>query len=133
VVQTDFSSNSTVYDSDLVITDWSSIALEFSLTTKKPSLFINTPMKVMNPEWRKIEVEPLDIWLRDRIGVSLDTDKLEKTKETVQNLLDNRDDYKSAILDFMTEHLYNVGCTAEAGGAYIIGQVNSRRKHEPET
>ena len=36
-IQTDFSSNKTVYTADLVITDWSSIAQEFSYATKKPS------------------------------------------------------------------------------------------------
>lgn len=45
-IQTDFSSNSTVFDSDLLITDWSDISWEFAFTTKKPVLFINTPMKL---------------------------------------------------------------------------------------
>jgi YidC/Oxa1 family membrane protein insertase len=130
VIQTDFSSNSTVYNSDLVITDWSSIALEFSFTTKKPSLFINTPMKVMNPQWRDIGVEPMDLWLRDRIGVSLDTDKLDGIEAVVQDMLNCKDNYAAAIIGIMTEHLYNIGNTAEAGGAYIIRQVQDRRKPE---
>jgi YidC/Oxa1 family membrane protein insertase len=131
-IQTDFSSNSTVYNSDLVITDWSSIALEFSLTTKKPSLFINTPMKVMNPQWREIDVEPMDLWLRERIGVSLDTNQLAETKTVVQDLLSRRDDYKSAIEAFMAENLYNIGNTAEVGGGYIIKQITERRKGRDE-
>jgi len=126
-IQTDFSSNSTVYNSDLVITDWSSIALEYSFTTKRPSLFINTPMKVMNPDWRDIGVEPMDFWLRDRIGVSLDTDKLDDVKAVVLNLIGSSEDYKAAIIDIMTENLYNIGNAAETGGAYIIGQVQGRR------
>jgi len=127
-IQTDFSSSETVYNSDLVITDWSSIALEFSLTTKKPSLFINTPMKVMNPEWRKIEIEPMDFWLRDNIGVSLDVDKLDKANEVVEDLLNRKDDYKTTILNFMSGRLYNVGHTAKAGGEYIIDQIMLRRE-----
>jgi len=130
VIQTDFSSNSTVYNSDLVITDWSSIALEFSFTTKKPSLFINTPMKVMNPDWRDIDVEPMDLWLRNRIGISLDTDELGNAGAIVKELLDSRDDYATAIIDIMSEHLYNIGHTAEIGGAYIIDSVTARRYDE---
>jgi len=133
VIQTDFSSNSTVYNSDLVITDWSSIALEFSFTTKKPSLFINTPMKVMNPEWRDIGVEPMDLWLRDRIGVSLDADGLGDVGTTVRGLLDSRDDYEAAIIDIMAGHLYNIGNTAKVGGSYIIEQVKTRRNPEEQT
>jgi len=126
-VQTDFSSNSTVYNSDLVITDWSSIALEFSLTTKKPSLFINTPMKVMNPEWEKIGVEPMDLKLRDEIGVSLDVDKLGSIDTVVQDLITRRDDYKTAITDIIDKRLYNVGSVAKVGGDYIIEQIMTRR------
>lgn len=44
-IETDFSSNVTVYTADLVITDWSAIAFEFSFTTNKPTLFINTEIK----------------------------------------------------------------------------------------
>ena len=128
-IQTDFSSNSTVYNSDLVITDWSSIAQEFSFTTKKPSLFINTPMKIMNPEWRKIGIEPMDIWIRDRIGVSLDTDKLDIAAAVVKELLDNKDSYKRSIEVLLAEHMYNLGHTAEVGGEYIIRQIQKRREN----
>ena len=38
IIETDFSSNVTVYTADLLITDWSGIAFEFSFTTDKPSL-----------------------------------------------------------------------------------------------
>ncbi len=47
--QLDFSSNKTVFDADVLITDWSGIAYEYAFTTLKPVLFINTPMKIMNP------------------------------------------------------------------------------------
>ena len=128
-IQTDFSSNSTVYNSDLVITDWSSIAQEFSFTTKKPSLFINTPMKIMNPEWQKINIEPMDIWIRSRIGVSLDTDKLETIGAVVGELLNNKDGYRRDIENMLVEYMYNMGRTAQAGGEYIIGQVYKRREN----
>jgi len=127
-IQTDFSSNSTVYNSDLVITDWSSIAQEFSFTTKKPSLFINTPMKVMNPEWRKIDIEPMDLWLRDKIGVSLDVEKLGETSSVVQDLFNRADEYKGVIEGIMTERLYNLGSADEVGGSYIIERVIARRE-----
>ena len=93
-IETDFSSNKTVYTADLVITDWSSIAQEFSYTTKKPSLFINTPMKIMNPEYEKIPLIPLDISLRDEIGVSVDVDKLDTLPELVEALFTKQEWYR---------------------------------------
>ena len=46
--------NSTIFEADLMITDWSGIAYEYAYTTCKPVLFIDTPMKIMNPEYKKI-------------------------------------------------------------------------------
>jgi YidC/Oxa1 family membrane protein insertase len=128
-VQTDFSSNATVYSSDIVITDWSSIAQEFSFTTKKPTLFINTPMKVMNPEWQKIGIEPMDIWIRDKIGVSVDIDKLDDIDKIALEMFAESDVYESAIEDLLRSCLYNKGRAAQTGGKYIIEQVEKKRNH----
>lgn len=59
-----------------MITDWSGIAYEYAYTTCKPVLFIDTPMKIMNPEYKKIGIEPLNIWMRYESGVYLSLMKL---------------------------------------------------------
>lgn len=127
-IQTDFSSNSTVYDADLIITDWSAIAQEFSFTTKKPSLFINTPMKVMNAEYKRIPLEPLDISLRDRIGVSVDVDKLDSLGEVVGELLSHTEDYREKVAAVVEETVYNIGHSAEAGGKYILASLAQKKQ-----
>ena len=129
-IQDDFSSNTTVYESDLAITDWSSIAQEFSFTTKKPSLFINTPMKVMNPEWEKVGIEPMELWLRDMIGVSLDVGELDRIPEVVEDLLSNGARYRDAIADVLDRYMYNMGHTAEVGGQYLIDRIEERRSQK---
>jgi YidC/Oxa1 family membrane protein insertase len=90
-------------------------------------------MKVMNLEWRKIDVEPMDLWLRDRIGVSLDVDKLGDVGSVAGDLLRRKDDYEAAITDIMVENLYNLGGAAEVGGGYIIERVMERREPEEKT
>lgn len=120
VIETDFSSNTTVYTADLVITDWSSIAQEFSYATKKPSLFINTPMKVMNPEYDKIASVPLDISLRDEIGVSVDVDKLDGLGAVVKELFSRQEWYREHITQVLEHNIYDIGDGARGGGEYII-------------
>lgn len=126
-IQTDFSSNTTVYNSDLIITDWSSIAQEFSLTTKKPSLFINTPMKIMNPEWEKLGLPSQEITIRNIIGISLDTDKLSDIPKTVNELLRDGGRFSESIKEWTQNNMYNIGHTAEAGGGYIINRIKEIR------
>ena len=75
--QKDFSSNRTVYMADLLVTDWSSIAFEYAFSTLKPVLFINTPMKVVNPDYQELKTVPIDIELRERIGISVEPGNIE--------------------------------------------------------
>ena len=133
-IQTDFSSNSTILDADLLITDWSGISWEYAFTTCKPILFINTPMKVMNPEYEKIKEIPLNILLRDKLGKSLDLNELDRIGETVGYLLGHRDEYREQIGELVNRYLYNPGHAAEAGGEYIISTIREkiRLKEEAE-
>ena len=131
-IQTDFSSNSTVFEADLMITDWSGIAYEYAYTTQKPVLFINTPMKVMNPEYQKIDTVPLNILLREEVGCSLNLDELGQISDKVQELLDHRDDYYEKIGNFVQEYVYNHGTSAEVGAKYIIEEVQKKIQERKE-
>lgn len=126
-IQTDFSSNATVFEADLLITDWSGIAYEFAYTTLKPVLFINTPMKVMNPEYTKIEVVPLNISLREKIGHSLNLDELNQTEKTVQHLLNHKDSYAQRIEQFVQQYVYNLGHSDEIGAKAMIAELKNNR------
>ena len=127
-IQTDFTSNNPVMEADLLITDWSDISCEYAFTTLRPVLYINTPMKVMNPEWQKIDYPPINITLRDQLGKNLDVDQLDKAAETVEYLLQNKDAYRSRIQDLANTYLYNLGSSAEAGARYIIKTIQTKVK-----
>ncbi|MDE6639417.1 MAG: membrane protein insertase YidC [Acetatifactor sp.] len=125
-IQTDFSSNQTVFEADVMITDWSGIAYEYAYTTEKPVLFINTPMKVMNPEYNKIDTVPLNILLREEIGCSLNLDEMGKIPETVDRLIKMQSFYKERIHSFVEEYVYNPGSSAETGAGYIISSLQEK-------
>lgn len=124
--QTDFSSGDTVYQSDLVITDWSTIAMEFSFTTGKPSLFVNTPMKVMNPNYKELPLEPLDITLRDQLGRSLELEQIDTAGQTVAELLDSADAYHETIEALLHDLIPNFGHCGEIGGKYILQSLQEK-------
>ena len=122
----DFSDNSSVFLSDLLITDWSNIAFEFSYCTLKPSIFVNTPMKVMNPNYEKYGLEVVDISLRDKVGISIDADSDilgTSLNKAVAGLLSNKDGYREQIEQALGQYLYYPGRNGEAGGKYIMGRL----------
>lgn len=126
-IQMDFSSNETVYTADLLITDWSAIGVEFSLTTKKPTLFINTPMKVVNPDWQKISVTPFIIDVRTRIGKAVDVDELSRVGDVAAELMEHSNDYAERIESMRDEFLFNPGCSGRVGAEYIISRIEQKR------
>ena len=119
----DFSTSDSIYDSDVLITDWSSIACEFSFATLKPSVFVDTPMKVWNPDWRDLGIEPTDISLRNRIGSSIALDRLDGIADVVADMLENPDRWRDRIIDARGEMIYNLGGGGAVAGAYLLDRM----------
>lgn len=122
-IQTDFSSNNPVLEADVLITDWSDIAFEYAFTTKRPVLFIDTPMKIMNPDYDKIEQEPINIALRNVIGRSIKPDELEKADGVIGEFLESREIYRAQIQSALQEHVFNVGKSAKVMGRYVLKRL----------
>ena len=126
----DFSHNKSVYSSDLLITDWSGIALEYCFATKRPAMFVNTKIKCMNPNWEKIDCVPTEITLRDKVGVSVNKEDLVHCDKTVKELLARGEEYEKIITDTLHTHLYNIGTAAEAGADYILTSLVEKKKNK---
>ncbi|MCI8332728.1 MAG: membrane protein insertase YidC [Clostridiales bacterium] len=129
IIETDFSSNVTVYTADLLITDWSAISFEFSFTTNKPTLFINTKMKVVNKAYKKIDIEPFDITAREQVGRSIDKDEVKNIAAVADDLLNNQSLYAAGIEKLKNEYFYHLGHSGEAGADYIISRLSKKKKH----
>ncbi|MCI8514214.1 MAG: membrane protein insertase YidC [Lachnospiraceae bacterium] len=132
-IETDFSSNVTVYTADLVITDWSNIGYEFSFTTYKPTLYINTPMKVMNPDYEQLGIVPFDLRVRSQIGAEIELDRIDTVSETVKDLLMRTPEYREEIENLKRENFYEIGNSARVAAEYIvkrIGEIEEKRKEE---
>lgn len=122
VFETDFSSNKSVYSSDMLITDWSGISLEYAVSTLNPVLFINTKMKCENPNYELIHIEPQNLMLRKQLGINLDKDELEHIKNSVDVLLCDTS-FKDKLFKIRQTRFYNFGTNGKAGGEYIIEQL----------
>ncbi len=128
-LQMDFSSNDTVFNADILMTDWSGIAYEYSFTTLKPSLFINTPMKVMNPDYEEIGVVPFDIEIRNKMGLSVELNELEKLNTVIKRLLSENIYSKDEMRKMREKYLYNVSQSAKVGADYMIGRLIEMSKN----
>lgn len=125
--QKDFSSNKTVYMADLLVTDWSSISLEYAFSTLKPVLFIDTPMKIVNPDYKELETVPIDIELRDKVGISVALDNIEnEIVPAVDRLLNDVQFSHDSMRALKEQYIYNVGTSGKVGAKYIIERLVKR-------
>ena len=82
-----------LFFSDFMVSDWSGAALDYAFGLKKPVVFIDVPKKVNNSDYDKINISPLEIDIRDKIGIVVQDENfsLEKIKkftitEDIENL-----------------------------------------------
>ena len=127
--QKDFSSNKTVYMADLLVTDWSSISFEYAFSTLKPVLFINTPMKVVNEEYTELETVPIDIELRDKVGISLNLEEIStKVTESVDKLLHDTQFSRESMQQLKEQYLYHPMESGKVGAKYLINRLVEKSK-----
>lgn len=124
----DFSTNTSLYSSDLLITDWSGIAPEYCFATKRPALFVNTKIKCLNPNWEKIDCTPVEIELRNKLGRAVDKEELAECDAIVKDLFARADEYEQIIDETLHDHLYNIGTASEAGADYILQSLVAKKK-----
>ena len=120
--ETDFSSNRSIYESDVLITDWSGIAYEFSYATERPTLFINTKVKAPNPNWEEIGITPLEISLRDQIGRSLNKDELDQVNAVMEDMVQGRESWAERIRAVRDEQIFNPGEAGKTAARYIVSR-----------
>ena len=129
--QLNFSSNETVFASDMVVTDWSNIGYEYAMATKKPVLFINTKRKIVNRDWSEEDAAKYapDDQIRSIIGVALNVDEVrEKGEAAITDMIVNRASYEQTIDQVRRERLYNFGASGRAGADYLIKQMVANQK-----
>ena len=122
-LESDFSSDESVYKSSLVVTDWSNIGYEYSFSTLRPVLFVDTPMKIINPDYEEINVLPIDITIRKMIGITVSGKDADEVTSAAEKLLSDKYDNRSRILQARENTLFNVGCSTEAAGKYLLSRL----------
>jgi YidC/Oxa1 family membrane protein insertase len=101
-----------------MISDWSGISLEYAFTFERPVIFIDVPKKNLNPNFRDISIEPIEISIRRKIGHVISPNDLEKIVDIVKKIDDDKS-IKEQIRKIRSETIYHIGNSAQIGTKYI--------------
>lgn len=102
------------HDSEIMISDWSGAALEYALALKKPVVFCDIPRKVNNPGYQEIAIEPIEVAIRDKIGVVWDTESpIEEAISKCERM--NRSEFDTLC----RSNVFNIGHSDECFGDFV--------------
>lgn len=104
------SSLDSFHKSDFMISDWSGAALEYSFGLAKPVIFLDLPKKINNPIYKDIGVIPLEVSVREDIGVIVSVDEI--NPKLIQSLSYGKVN--------PNEYVYNIGSSDFYGVKYIV-------------
>lgn len=128
VFETDFSSNASILDADVLVCDWSGIAFEYAFASLRPVVSINTPMKVVNPNYKAIDLPVLDISLRNEIGVALELSDVGNIRSVVSQMLSSRSEWEERIKAAREKTVVGVGSFGALSGKYVLDKLISIKK-----
>ncbi len=119
-LEADVSTNKSLFESDIMISDWSGVALEYAFGLLKPVLFVDVPRKVQNDEYERISEIPLEVKLRPEIGDIVHPSQLEMIPDKINNLLLNQNVLQEKIRKLRKENVFNLEKSGESAAKIII-------------
>lgn len=113
-------SNEPLLKADVMISDYSGIALSYAFGTERPVLFIDVQKKIKNPRYAELNIQPLELFLRSEIGVILSPERLEEAPKAVETLIRNNASYKGNISQLRDKYIYAFGKSSQIGAQHIM-------------
>ncbi|MFC1743190.1 CDP-glycerol glycerophosphotransferase family protein [Candidatus Riflebacteria bacterium] len=115
-----------LFRADVLICDCSGVAIEYTLGTERPVLFVDCPLKIRNPDFEELEMEPFELMLRQQTGILLKTDELDQILKSVNKLLLDKDAYREKIQNFRQQNIYNFGQTSRVAAQHVIALIENK-------
>ena len=109
----------TLFRSDILISDWSSMAIEYALALEKPVLFVDLPRRARNPDWRELGIEPLEESFRELAGDIVSPGNLAEAPGKIAHLLETREEFQQAMQALRPQMVFNIGSSIELGAREI--------------
>ena len=118
--------------SDILISDFSGVLLEFSLIYDKPVIYANTEFDSSPYDAWWLDEEPWIFGAMARLGVEIKEDNLDDIADIIDDCMNNPK-YSSNRKAVRDEIWVNYGCGAEAAADYLINKYNELSKKSDES
>jgi len=118
--------SASLLESDVLICDWSAMAIEYALGLGKPVLFVDVPPRVRNPSWAELGLLPMEMRIRHELGSVLPLDRVADAPRHVAELMRGAADLRKRNIARREEWVFNFGRSVEAGAREIARIADER-------
>ena len=118
--------SASLLESDLLISDWSAMAIEYALGFGKPVLFVDVPPRVRNPKYAELGLEPMEMRIRRELGTILPLDRLADAPQFVAKLLRGGAEFRARCAALREAWTFNFGRSVEAGAREIARRADAQ-------
>lgn len=109
-----------LYDSHLMITDWSGAGMDYGMALEKPVLYIDVPPKARNDWWPELGIEPFESFVRDKIGAIVKAEELATVPDQIRRLVGEREQSRQHVEELREQWVFNLGNSASAAAEAIV-------------
>ncbi len=123
-----------LFDSHIMITDWSGASMDYAFGLEKPVLFFDVPPKSRNDSWRKLGIEAFEMSVREQIGALLKPSEVADAPAAIRTLLADAPRFRAAMAQLRQNCIYNLGSSASAAAEAVKRIADDRvaqREHSP--
>jgi hypothetical protein len=110
-----------LFDSHVMITDWSGAGMDYGFGLEKPVLFIDVPPKTRNDMWQILGLDPFEMSVREKIGAVVEPDHLKDVPGEIRRLLTDPNRFREQIAIARDEAVFNIGSSSAAAADAIAG------------
>ena len=119
--------DASMHRADLMISDWSGVAMEYAYGFEKPVLFIDLPRKVNNPAYVELEIEPMEVTVRNEVGETVGLNELVEVPDMIDRLIPVDPGRVNDIRRSYEKRVFSRGSSAGVGADFIEKIVDERQ------
>ena len=119
-LEVDLSDFNSFLFSDVMISDWSGVALEFAFAFEKPILYIDVPKKIHNSKFEEIPEIPIEVSIREKLGKIILPSEIGSISNEIEKLKQRSPIIKNEIKNIRENKIFNVGNSGKISAKQII-------------
>ncbi len=104
--------------SEILITDNSTISMEFLFVFRRPTIYINYQEKIHNINFKKSDIVPFEKKVKMKFGTEIDAVNLHTLQNVIKKVQKKRLS-KLYVEDFLKKNVFNIGNSAKIASKFL--------------